>query len=80
MIYFEKGYRLSKPSPRPPPGSLELEPEDAILLNFCQSKFKREDLDLIYLVSDPRSLLLEGKNLSGIFFSFFFFFFKQKFC
>lgn len=45
-----------------------------ILLNVCQRKFQREDPDLLYLVSDPMTLLLEGKNPSGIFFFSFLFF------
>lgn len=49
--------------------------EDVILLNFCQSKFKREDLDLLHLLPDPMTLCLKGekkKNLSGIFSYFLF--------
>lgn len=42
-----------------------------ILLNFCQSKFKRGELDLIYLVSDPMTLLLEGKKSFWHLFPFF---------
>lgn len=53
--------------------------EDVILLNFCQSKFKREDLDLLHLLPDPMTLCLKGEKKKIFLASFPIFFFSKRF-